>query len=83
MVKDPFFPECLDRRPTISAVAATSQNGCDPQQWGLQAFVWEGSGNFRLVFLKTKQLVFGRIPHAQRYGGDPVSSLISQLAYLC
>lgn len=38
--------------------------------------------NFRSLFLNAKELVFGRIPHAQRWGGDTVSSAISHFAYL-
>lgn len=38
--------------------------------------------NFRSLFLNAKELVFGRILHAQCCGGDTVSSAISHFAYL-
>ena len=60
----------------------SQSSGRDPPEWGLQASVGEGFGNFRFVFLKSKELVFGRILRAQLCGGDTVSSEISHFAYL-
>lgn len=59
----------------LHRIAVTHGSGvCKP--------VWEGFGNFHFVFLKTKELGFGRILHAQLCRGDTVSSFISHFAYL-
>lgn len=83
-VKSLLFPECQDGRPCHYPVllAAHFIEWLQPKGVGIASHHLEGLDNFRSVFLNTKELVFGRIPHAQLCGGDTVRSAISHFAYL-